>query len=227
VTEARRSVVLAAVVLMGVLVASAVLSARDRLYPMPSSEMRDLYVTSGDAIGTLGLGFDAVLADLYWIRTVQHYAQDRRAPRSYTGRYELLAPLIDITTTLDPHFRTAHVFGALFLAERDPNGPGRLDLAVELLEKGLRAEPEYWPYAQYIGFLHYWHSGDRREAARQFERAAAIPGAPVWLKPLAASMFVEGGDREAARTILELLTQSEEPWIRDLARRKLQELGPA
>lgn len=225
-TDAVRSIAVVAVVLVTAWAAGAVLTARDRLYPMPTSDVRDLYITSGDAIGTLGLGFDGVLADLYWIRTVQHYGQDRRAPRSYTGRYELLAPLIDITTTLDPHFRTAHVFGALFLAERDPNGPARLDLAVALLEKGLRAEPDYWQYAQYIGFLHYWHSGDRREAARQFERAAAIPGAPIWLKPLAASMFVDGGDREAARSILELLTQSEEPWIRDLARRKLQELGP-
>ncbi len=209
-----------------VMLAAATLAARDRVYPRSVAETRELYLTSGDTIGTLSLGFDSVLADVYWIRAIQHFAGDQKSHLT-TGRYELLGPLIDITTSLDPYFITAYIFGALFLAEPFPTGPGRLDLGVALLEKGLRAEPSQWQYPQYIGFLHYWHSGDRREAARQFERAAAIPGAPVWLKPLAASMFVEGGDREAARTILELLIQSEERWLRDLARRKLQELGPA
>jgi tetratricopeptide (TPR) repeat protein len=221
----RAAGALTAVVLV-LVAASATLRARDRWYPRSADETRELYVTSGETIGTLALGFDAVLADVYWIRAVQHYGRDRRS-LTYKGRYELLGPLVDITTTLDPHFTTAFVFGALFLAEPLPNGPNRLDLAVALLEKGLRAEPDHWQYAQYLGFLYYWHTGDRQAAARQFERAAAIPGAPVWLKPLAANMFVEGGDRDAARMLLEGLLQSEEPWIRDLARRKLQELWPS
>ena len=33
----------------------------------------------------------------------------------------------------------AYQFGALFLAEQPPGGPGRPDLAIALLEKGLRA----------------------------------------------------------------------------------------
>jgi tetratricopeptide (TPR) repeat protein len=185
-----------------------------------------LYLTSGDTIGRLALGFDAALADVYWIRAVQHYGRDRKLPR-YRGRYELLAPLVNITTSLDPYFTTAYVFGALFLAEPLPNGPDQFDEAVALLEKGLRAEPDAWRYAQYLGFLHYWHRDDRQAAAREFDRAASIPGAPIWLKPLAAQMFAEGGDRQAARTLLESLAQSEEPWIRDLAQRRLRELGPS
>jgi hypothetical protein len=207
-----------------ILAAAATLTARDRWYPRSTAETRELYVTSGDTVGRLALGFDGVLADIYWIRAIQHYGRDRRS-LTYAGRYELLHPLIDITTTLDPYFSTAFQFGALFLSEPLPMGPDRLDLGIAMLEKGLRAEPTRWQYAQYLGFLHYWHSGDRQEAGRQFERAAAMPGAPIWLKPLAADMFVEGGDRATARTILESLAQSEEPWIRDLAQRKLRELG--
>lgn len=220
--------VVAAVVLVLVTIASAAatLAARDRWYPRSEAETRELYVTSGDTIGRLALSFDAVLADIYWIRAVQHYGRDRRG-RPYADRYQLLHPLIDITTTLDPYFSTAFQFGALFLSEPLPNGPNRLDLGIALLEKGLRAEPTRWQYAQYLGFLHYWHSKDRQEAGRQFERAAAMPGAPIWLRPLAANMFIEGGDRAAARTVLEALAQSEEHWIRDLAQRKLRELGPS
>lgn len=224
--SAWRSVSAVALVLVAIAAAAATLSARDRWYPRTVAETRELYVTSGDTVGRLALGFDAVLADIYWIRTVQHYGRDRRS-RTYVDRYALLHPLIDITTTLDPYFATAFQFGALFLAEPLPNGPDRLDLAVALLEKGLAAEPARWQYAQYLGFLHYWHSGDRQEAGRQFSRAADIPGAPIWLKPLAANMFIDGGDRATARIVLEALAQSEEPWIRDLAQRKLRELGPS
>jgi len=226
VTSAVRSVVAVALVLATIAAAAATLSARDRRYPRTVQDTRELYITSGDTVGRLALGFDAVLADIYWIRAVQHYGRDRRS-RTYVDRYALLHPLIDITTTLDPYFATAFQFGALFLSEPLPNGPDRLDLGVALLEKGLRAEPTRWEYAQYLGFLHYWHSRDRQEAGRQFARAAAMPGAPVWLKPLAANMFIEGGDRAAARTVLESLAQSEEPWIRNLAQRKLGELGPS
>lgn len=225
-TSAWRSRVALVLVLATIGVAAATLSARDRMYPRTVAETRELYLTSGDAVGRLALGFDAVLADIYWIRTVQHYGRDRRS-RAYADRYALLHPLVDITTTLDPYFATAFQFGALFLAEPLPNGPDRLDLGIALLEKGLRAEPTRWQYAQSLGFLHYWHSGDKQEAGRQFERAAAIPGAPIWLKPLAANMFIEGGDRATARIVLEGLAQSEERWIRELAERKLRELGPS
>jgi len=226
VTSVWRTVTAVALVLGAIAAATATMLARDQWYPRTVADTRELYVTSGDAVGRFALGFDAVLADIYWIRTVQHYGGDRRS-RPYADRYALLHPLIDITTTLDPYFATAFQFGALFLSEPLPNGPDRLDLGVALLEKGLRAEPTRWQYAQYLGFLHYWHSGDKQEAGRQFARAAAMPGAPVWLKPLAANMFIEGGDRAAARTMLESLAQSEEPWIRNLAQRKLGELGPS
>ena len=38
-----------------------------------------------------------------------------------------------------------------------PRGAGRPDLAIALLEKGLRARPDKWEYMQDIGFVHYWY----------------------------------------------------------------------
>ena len=43
--------------------------------------------------------------------------------------YALLYPLLDLTTTLDPYFSIAYRFGAIFLGEPYPGGPGRPDLA--------------------------------------------------------------------------------------------------
>lgn len=208
----------------GITLAAVTLEARDRWYPRPVSEARLLYLTSGRVAGRLSLSFDAVMADLYWIRAIQHYGRERKTTR-VNGRFELLYPLLDLTTSLDPHFTVAFQLGALFLAEVPPAGPGRSDQAIALLEKGLRAEPTRWQYAQYLGFIHYWYTKDLTAAAREFTRASEMPGAPIWLSPLAANMLIEGGNREAARVLLMELSRADEPWIRELAQRKLRELN--
>ena len=206
----------------GIALAAATLQARERWFPRAPSEQRLLYLTNGRVADRLSLSFDSVVSDVYWIRTVQYYAQERKSHR-LTGRYELLSPLLDLTTTLDPHFAVAYQFGAIFLAEPPPDGAGRLDLAIALLEKGLRVEPR-WQYAEALGFLHYWHSHDLLAAAGEINRAAKMPGAPKWLGPLIANMLAKGGDQEAAKVLFGELAQSEEKWIRELAERRLREL---
>ena len=89
--------------------------------------------------------------------------------------YDLLGPLLDITTTLDPEFNAAYRFGAIFLTEAYPNGPGRTDLAVALLKKGIERKPERWEYYMDIGFIYYWWVQDYEQAAEWFDRAAGCP----------------------------------------------------
>jgi hypothetical protein len=209
---------------VGIALAAATLQARERWFPRAPSEQRLLYLTNGRVADRLSLSFDSVVSDVYWIRTVQYYARERKSQR-FSGRYELLYPLLDLTTTLDPHFAVAYQFGAIFLAEPPPDGAGRLDLAIALLEKGLRVEPR-WQYAEALGFLHYWHSHDLLAAAGEFNRAARMPDAPKWLGPLTANMLAQGGDREAAKVLFGELAKSEEKWIRELAERRLRELEP-
>ena len=133
--------------------------------------------------------------------------------------------LLDLTTTLDPRFNIAYRFGAVFLAESYPRGPGRPDLAVALLEKGLRERPDKWEYMQDIGFVHYWYDHDYRAAANWFRKAAEVPGAPWWLRSLAATTLVRGGDRQSSRAMWEAIRQSAEvDWLRLDAERRLGQL---
>ena len=121
--------------------------------------------------------YNALAADVYWIRAIQYYGGAKRrldrATRSGRNRrpmlaavdsreYDQLYTLLDITTTLDPLFDIAYRFGAVFLAEAYPAGAGRADLAVKLLEKGLRARPDKWEYMEDIGFVYYWYDHDYR-----------------------------------------------------------------
>jgi tetratricopeptide (TPR) repeat protein len=210
-------------VLVGLAVSASILHAREARYRPPAATERLLYLQSGKVADRLMLSFDSLAADVYWIRTIQHYGRDRKSART-ANRFELLNPLLDLTTSLDPNFMIAYRFGAIFLAMPMPDGPGRTDQAIALLEKGLRANPARWQYAHDIAFIHYWYTGDYAAAAAWFERAAALPGAPAWIGPLAATTKAQGGNRNGARHMLVELASSSEEYIRNAASRGLRQL---
>lgn len=200
----------------------AVQVGRDRQYPRPTVSDHLLYVQSGETLKRLALSFDALAADVYWLRAIQHFGSERlsRGPRSYA----LLYPLLDLTTSLDPYFGAAYRFGAIFLGEPLPGGAGRPDLAVALLEKGIKADGR-WQYFHDIGFVHYWYTGKYAEAADWFRRGAKQPGAPYWLEALAAATLAQGGQRAASRLLWQQLRQtSENEFMRTSAERRLIQL---
>lgn len=213
-------------VLLVVLLASAVglQAVRERGGELPASESDLLYVRSPEALRRMSLSYHSLLADVYWIRAVQVYGGTRLG-RTADRSYSLLYPLLDLATSLDPYFDVAYQFGALFLAEQPPGGPGRPDLAIALLEKGLRAEPESWQLHQAIGFVHYWSHQDYAAAADWFRRASRLPGSPTWMGALAAVTLAEGGNRNASRMIWQQIRESStDDWFRNEADRRLKQL---
>jgi hypothetical protein len=215
-------------------------AVRDRRYPAPTDEAEtSLYVQSGTAARRLAGAYSSVAADLYWIRAIQHYgatklrlnAMQRIAPEpppliaAPPDEYRLLYPLLDLTTSLDPRFNIAYRFGAVFLAEPYPAGPGRPDLAIALLEKGLRERADKWEYMQDIGFVHYWYDQDYKAASEAFRKSSEMPGAPWWMKSLAATTLALGGDRQSSKLMWTAILQSAEiGWLRQDAERRLLQL---
>ena len=197
---------------------------RDGRYAKYRAETAMLYIPAGAVLQRMALSFDALLADVYWIRAIQHYGL-KKLSEDENKRYDLLYPLLDITTSLDPRFNMAYRFGAIFLTEAYPDGPGRPDLAIELLQKGIREMPAKWRYLQDIGFIHYWWLHDYEGAAEWFRRASEVPGASWWLKSLAANTMAEGGNRSASRMLWsEIYESAENEWIRADALRRLTQL---
>jgi len=221
-----------AAVLIGA--AASLQAVREVRYPAPPETAQSLYLTSGKAARRLSIGYSTLAADLYWIRAIQYYG-GRRIRLDQPGQreqaavsekdFELLYPLLDLTTTLDPRFNIAYRFGAIFLAEVSPGGAGRPDLAIALLEKGLRERPDKWEYMQDIGFVHYWWRHDYKEAAAWFDKAGRVEGAPWFLRSLAAVTLAEGGDRKSSRTMWTAIRESAEiDWLKNDADRRLQQL---
>ena len=233
-TSTVSAISLAVVITLLLAMAGALQRVREGAFSVDPIAEQPLYVTSGPLLRGLTVGYDALAADVYWIRAVQYYGAERlrlAGPSSNPARthqvagFGLLDPLLDATTTLDPLFNVAYRFGAIFLAEPFPGGAGRPDLAIALLEKGLRERPEKWEYMLDIGYVHYWWRRDYRSAGQWFERASTVAGAPWWTGSLAAVTLAEGGDRQSARLMWEAILETAEiQYLREHAERSLAQL---
>ena len=213
-------------VLLVLLMASAIglQAMRERGGGLPVRGDSLLYVQSPATLQRLALSYDSIIADVYWIRAIQLYG-DTRLGKSSEGSYALLYPLLELTTSLDPYFDVAYQFGALYLAERPPGGPGRPDLAIKLLERGVQAQPEDWRLYQALGFVHYWSYRDYAKAADWFRRASRLPESPVWMEPLAAVTLAEGGNRKSSRLLWQQIQQTAtDDWFLREANRRLKQL---
>lgn len=182
-----------------------------------------MWLQSGELVKRASLGFRNLVADIYWVRAVVYYGGQQKLDATKRD-FDLLAPLLNFVTTLDPQFRVAYRFGAIFLTEPPPAGPGRPDLAIALLERGMRANPTQWEYAHDIGFVHYWWLHDYNAAAQWFKKASELPGATNWLAPLAATTMAQGGDRQSSRLLWRQLGDSDIEWIRKNAQQRLSQL---
>jgi hypothetical protein len=232
--------VVATSAVVAVLLAAAVQlqAARERVYPQERETEESLYLRSGIALRRIAGAYNTLAADLYWIRAIQYYGGTKQrldapgavrpgsaAPAPAADAYPLLYPLLDISTTLDPRFNIAYRFGAIYLAEPYPRGANRPDLAIALLEKGLRERPGKWEYMEDIAFVHYWFRHDFRAASEWFKKASDVPGAPWWLRSMSATTLAQGGDRQSSRAMWTAIRQSAElEWLRNDADRRLLQL---
>jgi len=165
----------------------------------PRANIEDvLYISSPKMVKRASLGFDGLMACIYWTRTVQYFGH-RHFLRSRS--YNELAPLLEITTALDPRMIPAYQFGASFLAPAPPNGAGEPVRAIELLKYGIQHNPDNWHLYYDMGFVYYTELKDYKRAAQVFEQGSRVPDAHPFLKLLAAQMAEHASDYETARML--------------------------
>jgi tetratricopeptide (TPR) repeat protein len=157
-----------------------------------------LYISSPKLVKRLSLGYEGLLADIYWTRAVQYYG---RTHHNGGGRYELLWPLLDITTQLDPHIVPAYLYGATFLTAAPPNGAGTPEKAIGLMEHGIRNNADDWHLYYDLGFIYYSDLKDYVKAADAFERGSRVPNAHPFLKVLAAQAAQHSGEVRTAQML--------------------------
>ncbi len=160
---------------------------------------------NGKAVRTLALGFERLVADLFWLRTVYYVGDERAALVNYPDA-ERLAQLV---TDIDPYFSSVYVLMNSVLSglRMDP------DAAIRLLKKGTEYS-DYWRIYFLLGFDYFMEKEDYVEGAHWIEEAAKR-GGPPYLPLLATRLYAQGGDPETAMVFLKTrLEQEEHPEIR-------------
>jgi tetratricopeptide (TPR) repeat protein len=155
-----------------------------------------LYISSPKVLKRMSLGYDGLLADIYWTRAVQYYGNKHHVGAE---RSDLLAPLLEITTALDPHLLVAYEYGSNFLSPKPPNGAGMPERAIQLQEFGIRNNPNEWKLYYELGFIYYMELKDYASAAKAFARGSGVPNAHPFLRILAGRMAERAGDLQTAR----------------------------
>jgi tetratricopeptide (TPR) repeat protein len=193
------------ILLVGFLVTSAFsLYHLDQIRSRVSLREAD-YLMSPKIVKRLSLGYDGLMADVYWTRAVQYFGAKHLVGSRH---YELLGPLLEIATTLDPHLTVAYLFGGNFLAPPPPNGAGMPEQAIQLTEYGIRNNPGDWKLYYNLGFIYYLELKDYSKAADAFARGAEVPGAHPFLKVMAAQMAQHAGELQMARMMWTTAYQS-------------------
>lgn len=195
----RTTSLIAGTLLVVSLAASAILlHSIDQIRPQATLE-EVLYISSPKVLKRASLGYDGLLADIYWTRAVQYFG-NRHASRA-AENYNLLAPLLEITTNLDPHLLVAYQFGGNFLAPAPPNGAGQPDRAIALLRYGIRNNPNDWHLYYDLGFVYYTDLKDYPKAADIFAQGSRVPDAHPFMRIMAAQTAEHAGEFETARML--------------------------
>ncbi|HEY6385899.1 MAG TPA: hypothetical protein VIX91_09480 [Candidatus Acidoferrum sp.] len=183
-------------------------------------ERDELVLRSGKLLKAMSLEYAPLMADIYWTRVVQYYGdkRDRHDPN-----FELLWPLLDVTTTLDPNLLVAYRFGSTFLSEPSPRGAGQPELGIELLERGIKANPEYWRFYEDLGFIYYFELKDYARASAAFAEGSKNPDAQIWMKVMAAKIAAEGESLQTSIFLWNEVYQStKDPQVKENALTHLQ-----
>ena len=173
-------------------------------------------LSSAKLMKTLSLEYAPLMADFYWTRVVQFYGNNH-----VRGGEDLeqLWPLLDITTTLDPHLIPAYRFGAIFLSQPQPGGAGRPDQAVQLLQRGIKANPDLWRLYEDLGFIYYMDLKDYKKASDAFLEGSKNPEALIWMKTMAAKVAAEGESYETSFFLWnDVYTTTKDPQIKENAK---------
>ena len=180
-----------------------------------------LYLPSDKLLNHFTAGMASVIADVLWVRCIQYTTEHFKKDRKFTWLNHMCA----ITTRLDPHFVGVYRWGGMFLAalKADDNA------SIELLQRGMVANPEAWELPYEIAITYLLNRRDRPdspiEAARYLGMAVETGNAPAFVVKLAADLEAKHDLSTIERSTWENMLKSDDKFLQQLATRKLQEVS--
>lgn len=180
----------------------------------------------GKKLKGYALGAEGLLADWYWMRSLQyiggkilHQGLDKINLEDMNSlNPRLLYPLLDNATTLDPHFIAPYSFGATILPAIDAQQ------AITLTEKGIENNPNQWRLHQYLGYI-YWRLNQFEKAAEVYQKGSEVEGSPIFFKMMVAKMRSESGSLDTAYQIYaQMLAEAQDQQTKHTAELRLMQI---
>ena len=171
---------------------------------LPNATRADLgseFVPAPSAVEFASLGFDAILADYYWLQAVQVAGANDIVDAEMAGH---LGRLVDVVTTLNPHVDHPYRFAAVWMTHSEE----QVRAANVLLERAVAHHPDEWRNYFYLGFNRFFYLGDFEGAAESLEIATGLPSAPSYLPRLVARLKSQRGDIDVAEVFLRQLLET-------------------
>ncbi|HVO24985.1 MAG TPA: hypothetical protein VMW56_15290 [Candidatus Margulisiibacteriota bacterium] len=211
----------AAGLLIGVTLAAATYwlsAALDRDLSTHTELAELVYLPPTRFLRAVSLGYEQVLANVLWFRTISYFGRHYQSDRIYPW----LASMCDVVTDLDPRAEHVYRFGGVIL----PWEADRVDDGIALLEKGVRNVPDSWQLQYMLGFSYYFFSDDLSAASRVLRTASVLPGAADFVSRLAASVDAASrGPRSAVDFLTEVQRNDTQEEMREVIRQRINELA--
>lgn len=175
-----------------------------------------VYLPRAKYLRPMSLGWQNVLADILWFRTISYFGEHYRSDRTYPW----LAEMCDLVTDLDPRAEHVYRFAGFIL----PWEANQADAGIRLLEKGARQFPDSWQLQYFLGFQSYFFKDDYPKALAHLRHAAQLPGVHPSVAQLIAVLAAEQyGPETTLEFLAELERNVDSPDLRAVVRDNIQE----
>ena len=195
------------------------------LYRLPFPHFQDLVMERGglEDVVTILAGFRAVAADIAWVQFLQRMSNEEVLEEDPQKTFPFLKQDVSRIVRIDPRFHRAYLYGAGILAWfKSVNRPQE---ALEILEEGIRNNPNYWMFRNYVGAIIYKRKEDFPKAAALLEDAVRQPDCPGITKAILANIYKGMGEyRKAIRTWEAVLEDPQNSDYHPRARSQIAEL---
>ncbi len=179
-----------------------------------SLEMEGI-VPDGEKMKPLLFGFDNLVADMYFIKTIQYlgdniWSEDRKT----------LYPYLDLVTDLDPHFSRAYKYGLLLLPEE-----GKFDETEQLIEKGIEKNSEDWRVFYNAGYFYFFYKEDKERALELYEHCEKMEGCIKGATRMRKNLKTHIGKYEIAvqERVMDLINPDATEEEVEMSKKKIQE----
>jgi len=168
-----------------------------------------IYIPSGKYLKYASFGHSTLLADLIYIWSIQYFSNS-----FVPERFQYLTHVYSIISELDPKYLDPYQVGAM-IALYDAR---EFDTAMEILNLGLKKNPEQWIFPWQAGHYAQMLLKDYKLAKKYYQKAMEIEGAPPITQRLYSNAMYELGDYETAwKNWLEIYKNADDERVKKIA----------